>query len=171
MSELFLFWQPTFPSKSLLMFFFSHWFLWVLMFGLSAFWLIKKRFKTLSFFWILMVVSEIIHTVLKTFSPWDRPFFNDNTIPPEWIGSYSQGSFPSGHAFRSVILLYFLWKEDKRLFWIFLPGVVLISIGRVIFKLHYPVDILGGYLIGGLTVFLFLRIFKKTGLGFKRGLV
>ncbi len=164
-----LFWQPTFPSKSLLMFFFSHWFLWLLIIGLSGFWLIKKRFKIFSIFWILLVVFEIANTVLKAFSPWNRPFINDVTIPPEWIGSYSQGSFPSGHAFRSIILLCFFWREDKRLFWILLPGVLLVSISRVVFKLHYPIDILGGYIIGGLAIFFILKIIKKKGLDFKNG--
>jgi len=156
-----LFWQPAHPSESLLMFFFSHWFLWILFFGLSLFFLIKKRFKSFSSFWLLLVFSEILHTLLKTFSPWDRPFINEGTIPPQWIGSYSQGSFPSGHAFRSVIVMFFLWRENRKLFWIGLPAVLLVSVGRVVFKLHYPIDILGGFAIGVVTVFLFSKLTGK----------
>jgi membrane-associated phospholipid phosphatase len=155
------FFQPVHLSESSLMFFFSHWFLWILIFGLSLLWLIKKRLKNLSFFWLLLVISEFLHTFLKTLSPWDRPFINEGAVPPEWIGSYSQGSFPSGHAFRSVILLYFLWKGNKKLFWFLLPAVLLVSVGRVLFKLHYPIDILGGYIIGGIVIYLFSRLFKN----------
>jgi undecaprenyl-diphosphatase len=157
-----IFWQPGWQFESLLMLFFSHWFLWVLVFFLSFFWLVKKRLKQLWSFWGLIIFSEFFHSFLKIFSPWQRPFYSDETVPPQWIGSYSEGSFPSGHALRSIIILYFIWKENKKLFWLFLPAVFLVSVGRVFFGLHYPVDILGGYLVGILVVYIFSRLTKAV---------
>lgn len=160
MIEKLLFWQPVEQSSNLVLFFFSHWFLWVLIFGLTLYWIYRKKIKTISFFWLLLVISEVVHTFLKNLSPWDRPFVNDGVSPPSWFVDYKSGSFPSGHAFRSVILMFFLWKEDKKVFWLLLLPVLLISVGRVVYKLHYPIDILGGFFLGVLEVYIFSKLAK-----------
>ncbi len=90
--------------------------------------------------------------VIKHFSPWDRPFYQNGVQPPAWFGGYSQGSFPSGHAIRSAIVLYFLWQENRKLFWFLLPGIILVNLGRILFSLHYPIDIIGGLILGLILV-------------------
>jgi len=147
-----LFWQPNNFHFQPLVFFFSHWFLWLLIFALSFSWLLRRKIEKLSWFWVLLVLSEILEMLIKHFSPWDRPFYQTGTQPPDWISGYSRGSFPSGHAMRSAIVLIFLWREDKRLFWLFLPGIILVNLGRVLFGLHYPIDIFGGLTLGFILV-------------------
>jgi len=148
----FLFWQPASFSFNSVLFFFSHWFLWLVILGLSLWWLAKNRTRRLGLFWLLLVSSELLEAVIKYFSPWDRPFYQNGVHPPEWIGSYSYGSFPSGHAMRSAIALCFLWQEDKKMFWFLLPGIVLVNLGRILFSLHYPIDIIGGLILGFILV-------------------
>jgi len=152
MIKQFLFWQPASFGFNLILFFFSQWFLWLVIFSLSFYWLIKRSFKQLGWFWFFLIVSEILETVIKHFSPWPRPFYQKGVTPPEWISHYSYGSFPSGHAIRSAIVLWFLWRENKRWFWLLLPGIILVNLGRILFSLHYPIDILGGLVLGYLLV-------------------
>lgn len=155
----FLFWQPAQFGFNPILFFFSHFFLWLLIFGVT-FWLaFKKKYRLLFLFWVVLLASEVVEILIKHFSPWARPFYTNNASPPEWFAGYSLGSFPSGHGMRSAILLYFFWIKNRKLFWLILPGLLLTNIGRVLFGLHYPVDIIGGFLLGFLLV--------KIGFGLK----
>jgi membrane-associated phospholipid phosphatase len=144
----FLFWQPVDFGFNGFLFFFSHWFLWLLLLGLTGWLWRKKKYYLLFCFWSALVVSIVV----KHFSPWVRPFYTSGVTPPAWFAGYSQGSFPSGHGMRSAILLYFFWRENKKLFWLLLPGVILADVGRVLFRLHYPIDIIGGLAIGFVLV-------------------
>ena len=75
------------------------------------------------------------------------------------IGS-ATASFPSGHITFIVPIALTVWlMSRKRGSW-FLLGAVLIGVGRVAVGIHWPSDILGGFLIGGLsfaTVYYLLR--------------
>ncbi len=161
-----LFWQPASSHFSWPLFFFSHWFLWLILLALTIFWLCRYAWWRLFNFWLLLFVSEIFEIIGKHFSPWPRPFYRQHTIPPAWLGHYSWGSLPSGHAIRSIIILYFLWQQSRLLFWLILPGVILVNYGRVYFGLHYPLDILVGSLLGVLLTVVGLpllrRLFKQS---------
>ncbi len=150
----FLFWQPSQAHFSWLLFFFSHWFLWLVIFGLLGFWGYRHRWRRLAAFLLLLLFSEFVEITLKYFSPWPRPFYNLHFQPPPWIGRYSWGSFPSGHAIRSALVLSFLWLMNKPIFYIILPGIFLVNFGRIYFGLHYPVDIMGGFVLGLVIFFL-----------------
>lgn len=151
-----LFWQPKGAHFIWWLFFFSHWFLWLVILGLICFWICRRRWQSLAAFLLLLLFSEFVEIFLKHFSPWSRPFYNLHSHPPAWLGHYSRGSFPSGHAIRSALILSFLWLINKPLFYIILLGVFWVNFGRVYFGLHYPIDILGG-LILGLLIFLIGR--------------
>jgi len=165
MIKNFLFWQPTnFNDDGILihwfLFFFSHWFVWVIIFLLTVWLRVKKKNKELLFFWLLLIISQIVETVIKYFSLWPRPFYISGASPPDWIGNYSLGSFPSGHAIRTILILYFLWKEKTDFFWIALPGLAVMNLARILFGLHYPIDIIGGFLIGLVIIAIFSKLKK-----------
>jgi membrane-associated phospholipid phosphatase len=70
-------------------------------------------------------------------------------------------SFPSGHtadAFVSGVFLYFLLKNSKFASYRFIPFICayLIGISRILVHAHYPLDVLGGMLIGILGAWLFI---------------
>jgi len=87
--------------------------------------------------------------------------------------TYATGfSFPSGHAMISMAFYGFL----AYLLWINLPtkggrwgagllGVLILSIGisRVYLNVHYASDVLAGFLLGGLLVWLFARLYRCLG--------
>ena len=80
-------------------------------------------------------------------------------------------SFPSGHAatsFAGAVILGYLFRRA-------LPGLlalaVLVAFSRVYVGVHYPLDILGGAVIGALVAFLViaaLRLRLRTSAGRRR---
>ncbi|WP_424765540.1 phosphatase PAP2 family protein [Paenibacillus sp. sgz302251] len=68
-------------------------------------------------------------------------------------------SFPSGHSMSAFTLysltIYFLWKHARRAWTriaiviIGLTMILMIGISRIYLGVHYPSDIIGGYLISG----------------------
>jgi undecaprenyl-diphosphatase len=83
---------------------------------------------------------------------------------PILINGNIEGSYPSTHVMVSTFVLLFLsdklkkiFKNDK-IFYIISIGLILIqSISRILLKMHWFTDIIGGLLIGCLLFFTFLR--------------
>ena len=151
-----LFWQPAknFSKNTLgrFLFFFFEWIVLASAIFLSGWFLLTNNYSQLILFWKMLIISEVIHSGGKLLSPWKRPFYKNGVKIPRRRIAYSKGSFPSGHGLRVVILVYFLARESQVLFWIFAPSLILSVFSRVAFFLHYPIDIMGGALLGYLLV-------------------
>jgi undecaprenyl-diphosphatase len=57
-------------------------------------------------------------------------------------------SFPSAHATNNIGAAIWFTYGFPRLWWIFFPLAFLVSISRVFVGVHYPFDILGGWVLG-----------------------
>ncbi|MEE3324587.1 MAG: phosphatase PAP2 family protein, partial [Methanosphaera sp.] len=55
-------------------------------------------------------------------------------------------SFPSGHTSTSTAMAYVLSCEYKR--WILMSIPVIVGFSRLYIGVHYPSDVLGGFLLG-----------------------
>jgi len=75
-----------------------------------------------------------------------RPFAADASVIP--LLSESGYAFPSGHATFFMSLAASLWFYHKRLALFFGVSAVLIGLARVAAGIHWPVDILGGLILG-----------------------
>lgn len=98
-------------------------------------------------------IAFCLSTILKFILHRRRP--NDLIIETLGIKSYS---FPSGHAFGTVIFyglfayldFKYLLAPWNYLFGIFITSIILlIGVSRVYLKAHYPSDVIGGWLLGG----------------------
>lgn len=58
-------------------------------------------------------------------------------------------SFPSGHATFFSALATALYFYHKRLGVLYALGALIIGVSRVVAGIHWPVDILAGYVLGG----------------------
>ena len=86
--------------------------------------------------------------------------------------SVSGFSFPSGHALAATViyglLAYLLFRFVKtpmlRLLIALLAAtmIVLVAVSRVYFAVHYPTDVLGGILLGGLILTIFVTVIEMN---------
>lgn len=70
-------------------------------------------------------------------------------------------SFPSGHATVFAALATAMFLYDKRIGYWYIFGTLLVGIARISAGVHYPVDILTGYLIGFSVTFFSYKLWKK----------
>lgn len=107
--------------------------------------------------------GEISTFVLKTLIERVRPPF---PMPGFIESSYS---FPSGHAMIAVAFYGFLiytiaqqrrWLRVERvyLYWFLVPLIALIGVSRVYLGVHYPSDVLAGYALGALWLWIGVRV-------------
>lgn len=107
---------------------------------------------------IFLIVATLSGFVINSYGLKDlfnrpRPFL---TIPSAIIvqTGLSDYSFPSGHAF-SVALLSTLFLRKKSIFLFVGLYTLLVGFSRIYLGVHYPLDVIGGYLFGfiyGLSV-------------------
>jgi undecaprenyl-diphosphatase len=93
-----------------------------------------------------------------------RPFDALSTVAP--LVSEHGYAFPSGHATFFMSLAASLWYYHKRLAVFFGISAVLIGLARISAGVHWPIDILGGlilgYVIGSTLHRLFDSLFGKA---------
>ena len=104
-----------------------------------------------------ILTVEIIGAALKFLYRKDRPVpMKRKTL----YQIYDAGSFPSIHTARFAALLIVVAK--LYLSWEFLlaglPLVVAVGYSRVYLKKHYPVDVIGGFVIGAVIALICLLI-------------
>ena len=122
----------------------------------------KKRWKLVCLFIFVTGGSVVMDTVLKNYFLRIRPQFYP-------LINMSDYSFPSGHAMNSLVFyvalsyMFFTISKNRRLFLIMRATSIflslLIGISRIYLGVHYPSDVLGGYMVG--TVWLTI-IFSMT---------
>jgi undecaprenyl-diphosphatase len=164
----FLFWQPKkdlfkkisqskYGNQFLVI---INYIIWVFFFFISYL-LIKQD---INIFWQLFfatIISEVVEKILKTKSFWKRPLhLNHNVLPNGLLKSwYKKGSFPSGHAIKAVFFLIFILHTSVLISPIlFLIIVTPLVLARIFLGLHYPIDVLGGIIIGSIIGYLIVQI-------------
>jgi len=89
-----------------------------------------------------VVFVEIIHQLFYTPRPFD--IFSVNLLIPP----LNMASFPSGHASFYSAIAFYIFLKNKKLGIFALVCALLISVSRVFVGVHWPVDILGGFIVG-----------------------
>ena len=129
--------------------------------------LLWKKQIAACFVTIMAVLSLGINPVLKMLV--DRPRPTEELLD---VWRYEGGSsFPSGHAFVAVILLgllYYLvplvvpWQRAVTVVRLSLIiALALIGISRVYLGAHWPSDVIGGYIVGGLVLLLLIKLHRR----------
>lgn len=75
------------------------------------------------------------------------------------VGCGQTYSFPSGHAVTSFAIATFLRLNYPRASWILFSLAILVSYSRIAVGVHYPFDILVGWVEGAMFGYLFYRLY------------
>lgn len=152
-----LFWQPHHDLLRALLslnngkyiLIFINYIIWIFLFYIS-FLIINRDINTFWQLLIAVVITEIVERYVKKKVYWQRPLFSrKDKTPPGLIDKwYKTGSFPSGHTIKAVYYLFFVIQYQ-----IFSPlNYIAITIPLLLFRVlmgfHYPIDIIGGSIIG-----------------------
>lgn len=81
-----------------------------------------------------------------------RPFVEGNFSPLFPHGA--DNGFPSNHSLVAAIMAISLWVYSKRAALFLITLACLVGLGRVLAGVHHTEDIIGGFLIAGLSVWL-----------------
>ncbi len=99
-------------------------------------------------------ISEILKFLFHT----PRPFILLEEVSS--LFSQSGYAFPSGHASFFSALAFSIFFLHKKVGYVFMLFALLIGIARVTAGVHFPIDILGGLILGAITAY-FVKILQK----------
>lgn len=144
--------------------------IWIPFYALLAFFVFKKC-RLLGGVMCLLFVILMITATDQTCATFLRPAIarmrpsnpeNPLSLMLHYVNDYHGGryGFPSCHAANTFALAVFLSLLFKnRYFTIMITSwSIIVSFSRIYLGVHYPSDILGGFLIGGLIAVLCYRI-------------
>jgi undecaprenyl-diphosphatase len=120
--------------------------------------------RELIFYLGVIGASALLNLLLKAIFQRARPDINR-------IVEASGFSFPSGHSMSAFTLygitIYFLWKHLRHRWMrtaVILIGtvlIVMIGISRIYLGVHYPSDVIGGYLISAAWLIMSIGLYER----------
>ena len=129
--------------------------IWILYAGLVILWFVDGRvgreqiYKVLISGFLAWTIAEGIKLAFPTL----RPFMvNGNPVGVLVVPTGS--AFPSAHTALAFSLAVSVFLLDDKIGWIYLSTAMFIGIARVLANVHYPIDIIGGALIGILVAII-----------------
>ena len=107
---------------------------------------------------ILFLFSAYLNTVVKVFAAQPRPYQVDPRVIP--LYKAGGGGFPSGHTQNAVVVWGYLANHFRRAGPWAIAGclMLVIPLSRLYLGVHFPTDLLGGYLLGAALLLLYLRL-------------
>ncbi len=130
----------------------SEWFYMIALPILYWMWSKRGAYRVATFYLFSVYVNGLLKTAFKT--PRPQPTQDLAVLHPETGTGYA---FPSGHAQGSTVFWGQLSLETRKR-WVAVAGIViiaLVSLSRLYLNVHWPIDVLGGFLIGLALLALF----------------
>lgn len=106
---------------------------------------------------LAFLLSGLLNAVAKLIVAQPRPFAYDPRVMA--IVSATGGGLPSGHTQNAIVVWGYLALTYRRrwLTALALVLILLVPLSRVYLGVHFPTDLLGGYLLGGLILWVYWR--------------
>lgn len=112
---------------------------------------------------LFLMINGMVNTALKVAFHGPRPYWFTNQVKVFGAAENSFGA-PSGHAQNAVVVWGSLAERIKtRLAWIIAIVIMfLIGISRLYLAVHFPHDVLLGWIFGAIMLWLLLRLEKPV---------
>lgn len=116
----------------------------------------KKKWKEITLVFFSGISAWILAYVLKYLFHTGRPF----DVFPKVVSLFPETSyaFPSGHATFFMALAAALFFSHKKAGYVFIAFAILIGVARIIAGVHFPIDILGGFILGFAIAFFLKNV-------------
>jgi len=126
-----------------------------------AYWLWRK--EVMGRTGMVLLFTFVLNAVIKGIFQVPRPETIEHLVHAEdW-------SFPSGHSQGAMVLWGWLAYElkDRRAF--IIAGILIAGVGfsRIYLGVHYPTDVLGGFIIGFITLMVYVWMLKLKPAGWQ----
>lgn len=136
--------------------------IWLMFAGLVVLWFIDGKIKkeqvvhALLASFVAFTISEILKQLFHT----PRPYRIDGLVVMT-LTTPGGSAFPSEHAAVAFALAFTVWFHDRRVGILFIILAGLVAWARVAANVHYPIDVIGGAIIGTVVVFATERLHLK----------
>ena len=106
---------------------------------------------------VLFLISASVNAIAKALADQPRPFQYDTRV--RQLAHAGGGGLPSGHTQGAVVVWGYLASQTRSGSLWMLAGFLMIAIpiSRLYLGVHFPTDLLGGYLMGAALLFVYLR--------------
>lgn len=104
------------------------------------------------------LLGSVLANLIKLFYYQARPFA-ERTDVKALFPYVADGSFPSAHATAFMALAVIVWRFRPKWGPWYFAGAILIGLARVMAGLHWPLDILVGWLLGAIIATCVIRVF------------
>ncbi len=119
--------------------------------------------STLLFIFYSTLLAIGISLIIQQFVDIDRPETAISWAGKLLLDHIPDASFPSDHASVSVAFLSALYLANyRKVFWTFLPWVILMNLSRIISGVHWPMDILAGTVVGIVWATISMKYLKRN---------
>lgn len=149
------------PFSKNLITFLASFLIWFLYLGLFLWFYFKKRTKKeLLFILFSSLLAWVLSQMFKDLLPTARPFLlNDSS--PLTLTEPQDNSFPSGHSASAFGLATAVFLIDKRLGIAYFLLAGLVAVGRILSRVHFLIDVLGGSVLGFFSALLLESLFFR----------
>src|SRR3989339_970136 len=126
----------------------------------------RKSWRELFLVFASSGVAYVFSKILKILIHTNRPFVEFSNV--QVLGSATGFAFPSGHAtfFMALAIAIFLIHKKAGLpaqaGYVFIIFALLIGLARIVAGVHFPVDILGGFVLGAGISYLVAYLAKNV---------
>ena len=106
---------------------------------------------------VLFLISAYVNAIAKVIAGQPRPFQYDTRVKA--LVPATGGGLPSGHTQSAVVVWGYLASQFRRRWLLIMAGFLMIAIplSRLYLGVHFPTDLLDGYILGAMLLVFYLR--------------
>ena len=120
---------------------------------------LKLKWREMVLIFLSSILAWFLATVLKNVFMEPRPFLGLPDVSPLWFETGY--AFPSGHSATFMALAFAIYLNHKKTGCLFIIFAILIGFARITAGVHFPIDILGGFMLGILVAYFVRFLYQK----------